>query len=225
MDLTSYVFLSTPSARRATQNRQYDEGDCEISIHALREEGDLRQALAVQHYYISIHALREEGDSTATAVTQPAPTFLSTPSARRATSAIRKRGPTTAYFYPRPPRGGRLQRVVDFVQLFQFLSTPSARRATVGIHGVSSTSPIFLSTPSARRATTKNQPFLPKKLFLSTPSARRATLLHLHGKELLHISIHALREEGDFRHRNSRTYKLHFYPRPPRGGRHLDSKM
>ena len=35
------VFQSTPSARRAT----------------------LRQAVAVQHYYISIHALREEGDS------------------------------------------------------------------------------------------------------------------------------------------------------------------
>ena len=36
---------------------------CAISIHALREEGDLRQAVAVQQYYISIHALREEGDS------------------------------------------------------------------------------------------------------------------------------------------------------------------
>ena len=34
-----------------------------ISIHALREEGDLRQAFQVQKYYISIHALREEGDS------------------------------------------------------------------------------------------------------------------------------------------------------------------
>ena len=36
------IFLSTPSARRAT----------------------LRTAVAVQQYYISIHALREEGDAT-----------------------------------------------------------------------------------------------------------------------------------------------------------------
>ena len=33
-----------------------------ISIHALREEGDLRMAIALQHIFISIHALREEGD-------------------------------------------------------------------------------------------------------------------------------------------------------------------
>ena len=33
--------------------------------------------------------------------------------------------------------------------------------------------------------------------FLSTPSARRATALALDGREILHISIHALREEGD----------------------------
>ena len=34
-------------------------------------------------------------------------------------------------------------------------------------------------------------------LFLSTPSARRATSRRLFGGEVVHISIHALREEGD----------------------------
>ena len=33
------------------------------------------------------------------------------------------------------------------------------------------------------------------------------------------ISIHALREEGDRWQRGSRRRPLHFYPRPPRGGR------
>ena len=80
------LFLTTPTAWRATlqtaAGRQVnaisihalrEEGDfhlnavCSclfsISIHALREEGDLRQAFQVQKYYeISIHALREEGD-------------------------------------------------------------------------------------------------------------------------------------------------------------------
>ena len=58
----------------------------EISIHALREEGDglvLHGADVVQ--LISIHALREEGD------VPPRASFSS-----------------SFYFYPRPPRGGRL---------------------------------------------------------------------------------------------------------------------
>ena len=35
-------FLSTPSARRATAERQDADPPAEISIHALREEGDQR---------------------------------------------------------------------------------------------------------------------------------------------------------------------------------------
>ena len=34
------------------------------------------------------------------------------------------------------------------------------------------------------------------------------------------ISIHALREEGDFSTYNILTVREDFYPRPPRGGRH-----
>ena len=34
-------FLSTPSARRATRRCKSSKGDIMISIHALREEGDL----------------------------------------------------------------------------------------------------------------------------------------------------------------------------------------
>ena len=33
------------------------------------------------------------------------------------------------------------------------------------------------------------------------------------------ISIHALREEGDLRWATNNTKRVHFYPRPPRGGR------
>ena len=56
-------FLSTPSARRATQSGRPDRDRCVISIHALREEGDLMAVVTAV--------------STAR--------FLSTPSARRAT--------------------------------------------------------------------------------------------------------------------------------------------
>ena len=56
------IFLSTPSARRATRRHQEDGEHHQISIHALREEGDLAKAAGCLLTHISIHALREEGD-------------------------------------------------------------------------------------------------------------------------------------------------------------------
>ena len=56
-----------------------------ISIHALREEGDLIFAVCVHLFFISIHALREEGDLPSLPFVALAVIFLSTPSARRAT--------------------------------------------------------------------------------------------------------------------------------------------
>ena len=103
-----------------------------ISIHALREEGDFSKStlsLGKENFYprpprggrpsgafsvephpqISIHALREEGDPRRGGVCQQHHRgFLSTPSARRATAPICWKKTTDIYFYPRPPRGGRL---------------------------------------------------------------------------------------------------------------------
>ena len=56
------LFLSTPSARRATRKDLYRSSSGEISIHALREEGDVGHGIVVHRSGISIHALREEGD-------------------------------------------------------------------------------------------------------------------------------------------------------------------
>ena len=82
----------------------------QISIHALREEGDGCSISCIAASGISIHALREEGDAHIYIdPIFPIEPFLSTPSARRAT---------------------RLQRSMA-LQL-RFLSTPSARRATCG---------------------------------------------------------------------------------------------
>ena len=57
--------------------------------------------------------------------------------------------------------------------------------------------------------------------FLSTPSARRATALSSKVSELMEISIHALREEGDWPTPPASTMSSYFYPRPPRGGRRI----
>ena len=56
-----------------------------ISIHALREEGDLGVQGFLKPFQISIHALREEGDAPDFFCPNRPVTFLSTPSARRAT--------------------------------------------------------------------------------------------------------------------------------------------
>ena len=123
--------------------------------------------------------------------------FLSTPSARRATS--RQRMPSASW---------------------QFLSTPSARRATPSRASRWLSSTTFLSTPSARRATGgKYKDMIAARIFLSTPSARRATRLRRGWVRRRTISIHALREEGDMARARMRSTSWNFYPRPPRGGR------
>ena len=194
--MPSSKFLSTPSARRAT---------------ALRRAASLGVV-------ISIHALREEGDLVPNRLLKPCLEFLSTPSARRATKgagckddggrisihALREEGDRLrrcsclrrSYFYPRPPRGGRRAR-----------GSPSCRWCR------------FLSTPSARRATKPLRTSLQPAGFLSTPSARRATVHKRHPSRSLSISIHALREEGDQGRQQKGLRVADFYPRPPRGGR------
>ena len=57
----------------------------DISIHALREEGDALTRCERLGKGISIHALREEGDGPAASRFFRWRKFLSTPSARRAT--------------------------------------------------------------------------------------------------------------------------------------------
>ena len=169
------VFLSTPSARRAT----------------------MTQALVCWKQKISIHALREEGDTRAAATDSTEPDFYPRPprGGRRFCKAALARSKN---FYPRPPRGGRPgdgphpcrscaisihalreegdEKIPNCQKCeTEFLSTPSARRATPLAHRAQAY-PAFLSTPSARRATVAYvfRPLGGLK-FLSTPSARRAT--------------------------------------------------
>ena len=66
--ITNWLFLSTPSARRATQLNTGKRAAIPISIHALREEGDPSTLAAAQCEEISIHALREEGDLSSKAL-------------------------------------------------------------------------------------------------------------------------------------------------------------
>ena len=81
--------------------------DADISIHALREEGDTSRDVQSRDLIISIHALREEGDNLLSTALGTPTGFLSTPSARRATDMGQHDRRDRNDFYPRPPRGGR----------------------------------------------------------------------------------------------------------------------
>ena len=169
-----------------------------ISIHALREEGDIYgELLRIAQQAISIHALRKEGDRTGCQGCQAPTAFLSTPSARRATSsawsagrparisihALRKEGDAVfrltdlsiSYFYPRPPQGGRLGCIQRDMNVGNFYPRP----------------------PQGGRPPLPTGQGVYCCIFLSTPSARRATQIDT--QQTGHL--------------------FHFYPRPPQGGR------
>ena len=193
------TFLSTPSARRATRfTIQTSFLVANISIHALREEGDSIGRLPHRHnrnFYprpprggrpdgyarcfpwpgISIHALREEGDGRRCVSCQPQEQI--------SIHALREEGDKPAHnirrhsdkhFYPRPPRGGR-RLAGDALRVLG----------------------IFLSTPSARRATTRAR-------------IRRRTITNFYP-----------RPPRGGRHKLAGMVEIEedFYPRPPRGGR------
>ena len=258
-------FLSTPSARRATAGHLHGPVPDWISIHALREEGDFSSHMdanrALNFYPRPPRGGRRDRHSKFKSITR----FLSTPSARRATSAeaaanrawqisihaLREEGDNsfqcsqssrldfyprpprggrpyvagyvtkkTYDFYPRPPRGGRLRHSSKLQQDKGYFYPRPPRGGRLCIPCACWLCPRFLSTPSARRATAHKCP-------------------HCAG---LHISIHALREEGDLpwlslcsaigkflstpsaRRATDApliwaTSLMYFYPRPLRGGR------
>ena len=145
-----------------------------ISIHALREEGDVGGDPALGLFGISIHALREEGD--------------------RSRSGFQL---CRGHFYPRPPRGGRRAQVYPVVLQRDFYPRPPRGGRPISLRCRPRASR-FLSTPSARRATRLN--FRASSIvgyFYPRPprGGRRAVHRPLRGRE--DISIHALREEGD----------------------------
>ena len=81
-----------------------------ISIHALREEGDYSSHSSTAFSWISIHALREEGDLEV--VQQRFAEVLISIHALREEGDTRQshHRDSVIDFYPRPPRGGRPPR-------------------------------------------------------------------------------------------------------------------
>ena len=172
-------FLSTPSARRAT------------IAPPLRRRGVM----------ISIHALREEGDVLPSSSHRPSMYFYPRPP-RGGRQRQRYDGCAGRNFYPRPPRGGRRTLYhKSSLTMRDFYPRPprGGRRIASGLAVLGL---LFLSTPSARRATQKCSEYAASTCnFYPRPPRGGRPGAHRHSGRYDAISIHALREEGDLRWR------------------------
>ena len=172
-----HIFLSTPSARRATDVKARGLPSPDISIHALREEGDSVAVVGGKGdgVFLSTPSARRATHTQLFFIFADG-VFLSTPSARRATPASITALPGTPHFYPRPPRGGRRSFIFG-VSSWSSISIHALREEGDELHWAL---PIMCSCISIHalreegdvRITRYSWPPMP---FLSTPSARRAT--------------------------------------------------
>ena len=143
------LFLSTPSAKRATRGVQRGDGEVKISIHALREEGDRAASCVLLQKFLFLSTPSAKRATRLLGPVAPGRTFLSTPSAKRATyvamfllivvmisiHALREEGDITCCsssssrhcdFYPRPPRRGR-RTVLSLILVWNSISIHALR--------------------------------------------------------------------------------------------------
>ena len=157
----------------------------------------MSKGIGEKYLKISIHALREEGDLLALILSY-----------------------CILNFYPRPPRGGRLQRFQRHDQ-----------RRVISIHALREEGDVddfsFKGNPinfyprpprGGRRASAISGGKV--EVFLSTPPAWWATYFIAPEATVLFFSSPALREVGDVVGCCGEVHAVNdFYPRPPRGGR------
>ena len=190
----------------------------DISIHALRGEGD-QGGLRVGHSTsISIHALRGEGDpilfhqSLFLNHFNPRPPW----GGRRAHQLTSLR--RISHFNPRPPWGGRHLQAQTALDCVYFNPRPPWGGRPINhdslVHGCN-----FNPRPpwGGRRQRPAVGTFALS--FQSTPSVGRATKIGREIGKYIGISIHALRGEGDRQNKASLVSAFYFNPRPPWGGR------
>ena len=217
-----FKFLSTPSGWRATGGHGLRYADrAGISIHALRVEGDeppeppeptpgnfyprppgggrqTGNVTGIHTHWISIHALRVEGDEDYAGNFGQAMISI---------HALRVEGDHDPGRFPRHDRGISIHALR--------VEGDNEEVSDVDIDGY------FYPRPPGGGRRRRPAQFPPRLLFLSTPSGWRATGRCASVRQRVVISIHALRVEGDVVTFQEIIQNVHFYPRPPGGGRLL----
>ena len=190
------LFQSTPSVGRATIIHIGSMFADNISIHALRGEGDITNAMPEVYYVISIHALRGEGDH-----------FILAEFSFVVISIHALRGEGDNYglctknqrhkFQSTPSVGRATLQTCSVIVSSSFQSTPSVGRATTDRKDSNTDQEISIHALRGEGDQTENCMSYAQTLFQSTPSVGRATRNPNPIKRTPNISIHALRGEGD----------------------------
>ena len=224
--MTTLLFLSTLSLRRATLAAEALYLMGRISIHALLAESDfynatsnpanklflstlsLRRATYLCMYvhnlaHISIHALLAESDAAALFVRRSPP-----------------------YFYPRSPCGERLPVCGQYPHVWPIsIHALLAESDSFSAQNASATSQ-FLSTLSLRRATGVYYGGRPQHsidFYPRSPCGERLFRVAVFQHTVV-ISIHALLAESDPGAKSRTPERYYFYPRSPCGERHQPQK-
>ena len=158
-------------------------------------------------FQISIHALRVEGDFRSLLIRSLSAIFLSTPSGWRATL---KRSPTTRKRrgFLSTPSGWRATGLRRYLGRGAPISIHALRVEgdwLYAVQGLTSEN-FYPRPPGGGRLFDLREPIAAPEIFLSTPSGWRATRQYDANIPDTPISIHALRVEGDQR-RGRRRYK------------------
>ena len=178
---------------------RYPHGIEGISIHSLRMEGD-KWKKSIKYFMLYFNPLPPYGGRL--------PDLLPEPHGTR-------------HFNPLPPYGGRRDVYGDLGQEYQFQSTPSVWRETHPPWYIPFRCRYFNPLPpyGGRLFISSRRYF--GSSFQSTPSVWRETIYSLEWFDMLDISIHSLRMEGDENCHGMRFWILYFNPLPPYGGRRL----
>ena len=146
--------------------------------------------------------------------------FLSTPSARRATGCSTTTTPSQTYFYPRPPRGGRLETVKTTITGCYFYPRPP--RGGRPLHPAMMVCSL-ISIHALREegdATGRHHGTAATDFYPRPPRGGRQT----NAAGCPGCSYFYPRPPRGGRHHGAGVKHLrgdNFYPRPPRGGRRL----
>ena len=216
-------FLSTPSARRATR-RHPIVSNTNQNFYPRPPRGGRQECKKLgtssKHFYprpprggrrhqmhngtktkkISIHALREEGDPFRASAADATTTFLSTPSARRATCRSHCLRPVVLEISIHALReeGDSYHMRGQAADIIVFLSTPSARRATrSNDRGRSGHHHFYPRPPRGGRPSAPTAVCKARRNFYPRPPRGGRHLRMAIALQHIFISIHALREEGD----------------------------
>ena len=219
-----HLFLSTPSARRATLFLQHKRPPCRFlsTPSARRATGGAAAACKKKTNFYPRPPRGGRPSETLSPVAMHSYFYPRPPrGGRRGRQQALK---LTSYFYPRPPRGGRRTHPASSGRAGDFYPRPPRGGRPSCSSRAAGASYFYPRPPRGGRQFRDGTKILTDSISIHA-LREEGDWAHLRHHAPAEISIHALREEGDTPGAKKRTWNTYFYPRPPRGGRPFCSRQ